>query len=400
MKYNLFIFLFFCNTAVSQTSISGVVINGSNNSKLPAASIFINNSTKGTIGNNDGTFTVTGITETNFELVISYTGFATISLKITPENIAQYQTIKMFPRKQELQEVSVLSADKDGWEKWGKMFTNNFIGTSDFALECHIENPEVLRFFYNKTNGILTAYSHGNLIIHNKALGYDIRYQLEEFVSDPVQHTITYVGYTGFEDLNTKNQHTIKKWNLNRQEAYMGSIMHFMRSLYSGTTSEAGFEVREKIIVNKNDPAFAEIYRNGNIPLFVKIDSMEYNTVAAKVYNKEVPAYIDLICTKPFPLKNMVLYDSISHEAEFYFVNHLRIVYKNAKEKNAYLLQNFRPQSQRTFQTSEIYLTDDEVIKIESNGLYFDPVNVITSGYWGWNKMAETLPADFRIDQN
>jgi hypothetical protein len=63
MKYFFFFLIFFYQNTFSQTNqVNGIVINGEDNSKLASASIFINNSSKGTISNADGKFTLTGIT--------------------------------------------------------------------------------------------------------------------------------------------------------------------------------------------------------------------------------------------------------------------------------------------------------------------------------------------------
>ncbi|MEJ7673201.1 MAG: hypothetical protein WKF59_10925 [Chitinophagaceae bacterium] len=70
-------------------------------------------------------------------------------------------------------------------------------------------------------------------------------------------------------------------------------------------------------------------------------------------------------------------------------------MYKNAKEKDDYLRKLHRPMGSENFQTSEFSLVMDEPILIEQNGVYFNPLNVLTSGYWGWCKMAEMLPIDY-----
>ncbi len=386
-------FLSFCHFSYSQNTISGIVINGIDNGKLSAASVFINNSSKGTFTAIDGTFSIDAIRETNFELVISYTGFETISLKVTPENIHSIFSIKLFPRENELREIKITSPQKNGWKEWGTFFTKSFLGASDFALECKIINPEVLRFYYDKQNQILSAYSHGNLIIHNRALGYNIRYQLEEFRYDGKNKIITYIGYTGFEDLNlNKNRN---KWTSNRREAYRGSLLHFMRSVYANTIATEGFILREKVKVFPTDSAFKQIFRNGNLVTNVVIDSNQYFSVAGpKKALSNFPEYIDLFNKKIFEIAKAVASGS-ENQKSFYFLNYMQVVYKNAKEKNDYLKHLWRPLGSSKFQTSEINLVMDEPILIEQNGVYFNPINVITSGYWGWCKMAETLPIDY-----
>ncbi len=396
ITFFLSIFFLFCSHfSSSQNRITGVVLNGIDNTKLNAASVFINNTSKGTITGNDGIFSINTITETNFELVISYTGFKTVSVKVTPENIHSNFTIKLFPRKNELSEIMITSPEKDGWKKWGSFFTKSFLGASDFALQCKIINPEVLSFYYDKQNQILTAYSHDNLIIHNRALGYNIRYQLEEFAYYGMNKIITYIGYTGYEDLNLKNIR--KKWTSNRKEAYRGSLLHFMRTVYDNTTATKGFILREKIKVLPTDSAFKQIFRNGILATNVVIDSNQYFSVAGpKKVLTNSPEYIDLFNKKSFDLTKAIASES-ENQKKFYFLNSLQVVYKNAKEKDDYLKHVWRPLGSSKFQTSEFSLVLDEPILIEQNGVYHNPLNVLTSGYWGWCKMAEMLPIDYIV---
>jgi hypothetical protein len=81
----------------------------------------------------------------------------------------------------ELETIIVKPSEKNGWEKWGKWFTGNFIGTSEYGQDCCIKNPEVLRLRNYKKANSLTAIATAPLIIENKALGYRITYQMENF---------------------------------------------------------------------------------------------------------------------------------------------------------------------------------------------------------------------------
>jgi antitoxin component YwqK of YwqJK toxin-antitoxin module len=138
MKYFFFFLIFICQNVFSQTSrVTGIVINAEDNSRLASASIFINNSSKGTISNTDGKFILEGITEKNFDLIISYTGFVTVSIRITQNNIGQFHTIKMVPRNETMKSISIMVPEKDGWKTWGRFFTESFIGQSDFCQRMY-----------------------------------------------------------------------------------------------------------------------------------------------------------------------------------------------------------------------------------------------------------------------
>ena len=378
MKYFFIILLFFYQHIFSQQQVQGIVLNGTDNSKLVAASVFINTSTIGTMTGEDGKFILSGITATNFQLIISYVGFTPVSININPDNINQFHTIKLFPRKRSLEDITIMPIDKNGWQKWGTQFTRLFIGTSYFAEGCKIENPGVIRFYQNKKTGVLHAYSESPITIRNRDLGYNIKYLLENFIFDPRTHGMLYMGYSVYEDLSNKNKNRIKKWIRNRHLVYAGSILHFMRAVYKDSVKAQGFDVRDKIRIYAGDSAFNQVYRGGNLAQFVKIHD---NTYAVSVGFSDTSMtkadYVDLIDTAEFSLKNLVKVDTSKKQKTFYFDNYLDVKYHIPPYK------------------SEITLDTNEPLTIEENGLYLNPANLITSGHWAEQRMSETLPYDY-----
>ena len=390
-----------CFKAKSQ-QVEGIVLNGKDNSALVGASVFINNSSRGTITNSSGKFLITGFTENNFDLIISYVGFNTQSIQINSQNVKSVHTIKLFPRVQPMDEVTIMATDKNGWEHWGRIFTDLFIGVSDFAGSCTIDNPEVLRFYYNKKTSIVHAFSNAPVIINNKALGYIIKYQLEDFVYDPNKGISGFAGYSTFEEMPSRNNNKSKKWQKNREDAYKGSILHFMRSVYIDKVSENGFDVHEKLRVYNKDSVYAQIY-NKLAPQMVHLGTRVYRVKAPNndthffEPNNTIPkpAYIDLVDTAQFSFKNASTLDSSKKQRSFYFRDYLEVTYKNAIEKSDYLRYYFLPQNAKVPQRSDVYLSVEEPLVIEEDGLYFNPINPLLSGYWVWSKMAGTLPSDY-----
>lgn len=380
----------------AQHDLSGIVLSSVDNSPLGYASVFINNSGKGTMAGVDGKFTIHGINENEFELVASYSGFISVDIKINAANLHQYQTIKLHPRT--LNEIVIRRPDKDGWKNWGRMFTEYFIGTSDFASDCKIENPEVIRFFYDNKENILTAYSNDNIIVTNKALGYKVRYQLEDFSYDSRKRTVSFEGYTGFEDLIPRNKHNEVKWLKNRLESYRGSIMHFMRALYANNMESEGFDVREKITVHKTDSAWSQVccdlmYKTA------RLDSTIFTIVPGPMDGfTKLPRYIDLIQKSPISESKFCMFDSSSGQAVFYIANGLQVLYKNAYARSEYVKQTQQKYNSKFPQMSSVHLVTDSSILIQSNGNYYDPLNLVLDGYWGWCKLAETLPSDYVLE--
>ena len=378
MKQLLVLFLFFYQQTFAQQEVQGIVLNGTDDSKLVAASVFINNYTKGTITGEDGKFVLGEITATNFQLIISYVGFKPVSININPENINQFQTVKLFPRKRSLEEISIMPIDKDGWKKWGKLFTQLFIGNWGFAEDCKIENPHSIRFFQNKKTGVLHAYTDTAISIRNKDLGYNIKYLLEDFTYNPKTQSMLYLGYSSYEDLSRKNKSRKKRWIRNRHIVYAGSILHFMRAVYEDSVRAQGFDVRDKIRIYSGDSAFDKVYRGGYMAQYVKLNDKVYAvSIGFSDTSMTKADYVDLIDTTEFPFKNVTTFDPVKKQKTFYFENYLDVKYNVPEYK------------------SEISLVTDEPLTIEASGLYVNPTNLLTSGHWAEQRMAETLPFDY-----
>lgn len=395
IKFFLFILLLVSQCTLAQMyEIKGKVINGEDNSPLAAASVFINNSTKGTICNSDGTFVLGEITQQNFELVISYAGFSTLSFRITPENRAHFFAVKLFPRKEQMEGINVLTPEKDAWKTWGLFFSETFLGQSDFAKECVIENPKSIKIIHDRNRNVLTAYSDGQIIITNKALGYTLKYQLEDFEYDFKLQATTYLGYAVFQNLKG-GKRKASYWQRNRKEVYLGSLQYFMRSLYADSVVAHHFDVRQKVRISNKDSAFSQIYQPGNTPRLLKKEGEEYRIVVPEIPAfKKIPDYIDLVNTRTLPMKDLVT--TSSGHKNFYFENYLQVIYLNANVKMDYLLFNHLPKYLKMPQSSDVFMLTDEPLTVEKDGSYFNPVNMISSGYWGWFRMAEMLPTDYQ----
>ncbi|MGV0755048.1 hypothetical protein ACTS95_06305 [Empedobacter brevis] len=40
----------------------------------------------------------------------------------------------------------------------------------------------------------------------------------------------------------------------------------------------------------------------------------------------------------------------------------------------------------------------DDLLKIEENGTYYHPANLVVEGYWSWEKIANMVPMDYKIE--
>ena len=234
----------------AQRKLTGIIT--ASDTKLPivSANVYLNNTSIGTVSNNLGEFELTHVPLGPFDLVVSYLGYETFKIEVDVAKLTSQLRIVLIPKVNELQEVIVEAYDKDGWQNWGQLFIENFIGSSSFANDCFLQNKEVLRFRLNKKKNTLKVVADDRIIIENRALGYLLKYDLTAFEFNLTTKEFYFGGYPFFEELETTKKRVEKKYIENRREAYYGSITHFMRSVYRNKIGEQGFEVRKEVLVS------------------------------------------------------------------------------------------------------------------------------------------------------
>src|ERR1700750_2377669 len=100
-----FLITSFC--AFSQSGLKGKVISGETQRPLASVSVYINNTSLGSITNEDGQFTITGIPFGRCKLVASCVGFETYLIIVDPRTLRKDLIITLKPKAEELQSFSV-----------------------------------------------------------------------------------------------------------------------------------------------------------------------------------------------------------------------------------------------------------------------------------------------------
>jgi hypothetical protein len=291
---------------------------------------------------------------------------------------------------------------KDGWKQWGQFFLESFIGTTEQSLDCNILNKGVIRFRLSKKENKLKAYASEPLLIENKALGYRIRYQLENFLYDFKNRYVLYTGYPFFENLKGSDRKQ-KAWEKKRQETYYGSMMHFMRSVYRNTVIAEGFEVRHlQKIPNLEKQRVKAVYRQ------IAQARLAGNQVTINSGNQtpDSAAYYEEILRQPDE-KNVVGRDVLpgdsiafavdSLTAGLFFPDYLYVHYKKGAVPVEY--KRLYPSGAHAM-LSHMFLINKQAVAIQSNGMYYDPTELVTTGYWGWSEKVSTmLPYDFKVKE-
>ncbi|TMI71058.1 MAG: carboxypeptidase-like regulatory domain-containing protein [Bacteroidetes bacterium] len=378
-------FLFFSFFAFAQRTIKGKVVASANGAPVAGCSVFINNTSKGTASDKNGNFELNDISPGKHELVVSSIGYETSVYPFNSVQLPLQLKIELQVKVKELGNVIVEPSVEEGWDKWGKTFTDNFIGTTPNASHCKIKNQKAIHFRYYKKSNRVIAYSDEPLIFENKALGYRISYQLEEFEVNFKTRVSMYYGYPYFEDMETGRKSRVSRWQRNRDKAYYGSMMHFMRSLYIDSMAQQGFEVRRMFRTpNEEKERVKKIHRTEDLPA----DSIAYyERILGQPDYKERYA------------KDLLTGDSliIGTEGPFkilFFTDYIYVTYKNEIEDRDYLVAQ-RENRQPTWQRSYLTMPDPRQVEIDINGSY-PPQDILAWGYWSWSeKMADFLPLDY-----
>lgn len=350
-------FLLLSAQCFSQSSffIKGKVYDDSTGAVLEGASVLCQNTTKGTLTDKEGQFRME-LPMGGHNLVISYAGFEAESIRLSSsQDHSQELVVRLKKKEKNLEEVVIKATTEvaNGWEKYGNQFTGYFIGTTPFAKECTIQNPDVLKFYFSKKRNRLKVKAEEPVIIMNYALGYKIQYQLDSFVYDYTTKFSGYVGVAFYTELDSTAEQK-QTWLSNREKAYYGSRLHFMRCYYDSTLQENGFAIEE-----------------------IKKDSVSGKTNIVPLNNPYDTAYYTII-------------DSVNKEINLF--GNYRIVYNRAPMERAYLVANKYPTSAKE-QLSTLELLNGFVIT--ENGFFYEQTEVINSGYWAWKNLADQLPYDY-----
>jgi hypothetical protein len=350
---SLLFFLLFPFISQSQIVITGKVLDSATREPLVYASVFAQNTTIGTTTDKDGLFSLS-LKTGGYELIFSFTGYKSQNVQIT-DNKNETLEILLVKEDKSMGEVIIQSSNevKDGWEKYGDFFLSHFIGATPFAKECIIKNKDSVRFFYYKRSDKLKVLATEPLQISNDALGYNLRYQLDSFVYYYKTDLNSYRGTCLFsEQLGTVKQAMV--WKANREKAYYGSLMHFMRSYYDSTIKESGFTISS---INDDKKTFG-------------------------------------LLTNPYLKKYYSVSDTLN-EVEIQFPDKISVAYFKAVPEDDYLRQMNLPLDVGVQVT---YIDILKPITIKENGYYFDQKNWIKQGYWTWKNVADLLPYDYLPD--
>lgn len=271
MKWTLLIFLIVGSQVVySQTklttTLSGHLIDAATQKPLPFANVFINLTTHGTTTDEQGQFRLSGVPLGTIELVASYLGYETVNKTLRLIDKRPHVVNLALKRSDiSLETVTVVGKRSKDWQRQYRLFKEQLLGDSPFSSQCILVNGKDVQL--SESNGHLQAKLEEPLIVENLALGYRIFYQLHYF--DYFRSKLIYAGNSRFEEMQSTNPQQMKRWQRNRQRAYLGSTRHLLVSMMTGKYEQEGFEVYETdfppSMMVSDLPVISTVFRRPNL---------------------------------------------------------------------------------------------------------------------------------------
>ncbi len=340
---------------IGQLTISGKVVNGATGSPLPGASVYFNNTSIGTSSNEKGEFSFTGADITNGELIVSSIGYEILVLKLnTTQANGKYFLCQLTPRNEDLKDVLILTDARR--KKLLEIFKQNFLGLTREADRSSMLNLENIYFARGNNQQGFKAYADTPLIIINRLLGYQVSFQLVEFSFDDSSGTTYFYGYTRYEEMGDK-----KRWAKNRREAYLGSTLHFFRSLLGNKLSAEGYDLYlvkpPKEGSASSAPAIAITVTPGQL--------MVPNESDSSLYRITVPGK-------------------------------LMVQYRRNPASKMYLSKKFMLQGSMPVGFRAYINLNAPYFLIDRNGIMEDPLSVNYGGYWMYERAANLLPFNYQ----
>lgn len=384
-KVLIFVLIFIFGSQYAQ------IINGNieteNGNPISNVNVYIDGTKIATISGSDGSFSIDVQNQKNGNLVFLKESYESYSVAVS--KVLGKKVKVVLNKFKEIEEVVLIPYTEEAYRNYIRYFLDQFIGYDQENVR--IKNQSTLKFSYDKKNGILKVKAPKTLLINNKKLGYEIQYNLITFEADFNKNTVSYAGTSFFKETSQKN--TVK---LNRMDAYSGSMMHFLRSVFQKATSQEGFIVNYVIkIPNKNYPTEEEIAKLEAFRREMKTKNMvkfpEEIANISRRKNNEKPYTLAVIKSN---ISEDVYTKTLSGNV---FLDCKDILQVNFKKYFYDLKKGKIIKSETSTNKSSFIYPEKDVFEIYPDGNCSNPTELLTQGYLSEQKIEKLLPLDYQL---
>lgn len=383
------ILLFFLLTSslLSAQFVKGTVVDDTGH-RISNVNIYLDGTKTGTVSIEDGTFTLNLSTQKYGNLVFQKEDYETFTVGL-PDLINKNSKVLLIKTSIN-EEKKIAPFTSEAYEKYINYFLNAFIGVDQENVK--IKNLKSLKFSYDERNRFLTIKASKPLIIENKNLGYEISYNLISFSTDfKRSNMVNYTGTSFFKE--TKNTDNVK---LNRMNAYEGSFLHFLRSIYDNKIVETGFIIYQaNRTPNPFYPSEKELNTLNNY--LESATQSELNSIPENIKdisrrkNDQSPYLLTISKT------NATDADYVKRLSGQVFLN-FKDILKINYSKFYYELKgkDFVKRKNRNLLSSFLY-SEGGSFEISKEGNITTPDQLINEGDFSKNKIENMLPLDYQL---
>ena len=251
---HIFLF-FFCILSMvlnAQNNLNGIVVNGKDHKPVEFASVYISGTTKGTMTDSTGHFTLKNLSFP-CRLVVSCVGYELRSFQLTNTNDKNLN-IELREQFKQLSEISV--AGKNRRKQNLELFKRSFLGDDKWGKHANLAQEDGLLFEHQsdtipansifkdvETFHTFKVKTKSAVKVRLPLLGYDAYVDIVSFSvkTSSNSQTTEYDLYTRFIPYNLTTDRQRKKIENNRREVYYNSSVYFCRSLFNNKLTQNGF---------------------------------------------------------------------------------------------------------------------------------------------------------------
>ena len=370
----LFFFMLQGNLFAQSFYIKGIVVDVETQQPLANASVFINNTTIGTISNAAGEFELGPFVPGEYEVVASFVGYSNLLYVANLRSSALKITFQLAKKEQQMRDLLILPSETR--LRYLEIFKKNLLGESTAGQRSKIKNLKDVQFAAGSNKNEVIAYCDTTLVVDNPELGYLIYFDLIDFYFNERTGESRFYGYTRFVDKDTDGE-TKRKWARRRKEAYEGSSMHFFRSIVNRRLGQEGFSMQN--VYRK------EMKRDSGITIQINASGMSSMDIA-------VPVTEDSI---------LHLYSDSGYRIyELKIADWLRVLYK----KNTALKKDITKSRLVAGQMVDLTVAGIRPILprtpilIDYRGRNLSVMSMYYDGMWVYERLANMLPEDYNPD--
>ncbi len=291
--------------------IRGVVVDGDTQQPLANASVFINNSTSGTVTNAAGEFQLGPFAPGEYEVVASFVGYYNLLYVANLQSASLKITFQLGRKEQQMRELLILPNETR--MRYLEIFRQTLLGETIAAGRAKIKNLKEVQFAAGNNKNEVIAYCDTTLVVDNPELGYVVYFDLVDFYFNRSTGESRFFGYTRFVDKDTDGE-TKRKWARRRRQTYEGSSMHFFRSLANKNLKQDGFSMQNvyRKEMKRESGETITIQRNGISSMDMAVPVTEdsilhiYSDSGYRIYQLKIADWLRVVYNRTSALKSEI----------------------------------------------------------------------------------------------